>query len=474
MNKEKNQLLQIRKDVIEDMEDKLNERLLYIIPYEKFYISNSTIKNEVAVKLENIYFIAKEFINKYGQTDKKVELYNDNNKIAETDENHRLRYDREITEELIKLKNDIKKENEKNGTNYEVAGINKNGDLETYIEFINRKAVALNRKEKEQYEKSKLDKKEHEKEKQKIEQKSINNKENNEQMKELLSDDLEIKKEDINQITPIQDDLFYDNNLNVARNMAMVIQLRSGELEVVSDNGRGKYEKSAEFGKSTNESGRTNIITNNNNKIEEKNTYGALYSNQNKDMRYVITYGEYGEIKLLEQRKVTQNLSGQMMTQNDLWMPSREVQTSNTNYLDINREGISRSNTTRNMYNRRTNENRYINEEANRIVNSKNEAFTVEDITDENDVRIEKAVNQVKEKLNREGLILTEDDEQNIKLNIINDITQNDEVYSEEQVNKFCENFKANKEKQQEVNKVEERTLAGDALNRRARNFNKK
>lgn len=476
MKTDKNKILEIRKKVIEDMQEKLNEKLLYIIPYKEFYLSNPDEKNEVAIKLNDIYFIAKEIINEKGDTQKKVELYNDNNKIAETGNDNKLRYGKEITEELIKLKNAIKKENEEHGTNYEVASLNENGKLETYIEFINRKAVALNKKQKEEYDKSKKDKEEQKREKKKIEQKNISNKENKDEIKAMVSEDLGVKQEDINQLTPIQDDLFYDNNPSVARNEAMIIQLKTGELFVVCDNEKGKFEKSAGFDKSTNETGRSNIITNDNNKIEEKNTYGALYSQQNKDMRYAITYGQYGEIKLLEQRKVTQNLSGQMMTEKDLWKPSREVQTSNTNYTDINREGISRSNTTRNMYNRRTNENRYINEEAARIMNSKDEDVTIENITDETDVRIENALKQIKEQLRQDGKAINKEEEKNIRASVKKDIEKNDEVYSKEQVDKFCKDYEKQQEQKQNIEQVkeeselEEKTLSGDALKRRYRN----
>ena len=106
-------------------------------------------------------------------------------------------------------------------------------------------------------------------------------------------------------------------------------------------------------------------------------------------------------------------------------------------------------------------------------MNSKDEDVTIENITDETDVRIENALKQIKEQLRQDGKAINKEEEKNIRASVKKDIDKNDEVYSKEQVDKFCKNYEKQQEQKQNIEQVkeeselEEKTLSGDALKRR-------
>ena len=66
------------------------------------------------------------------------------NKFAETaGKMEDYRYDKEITDELVKMKQLLQKQNEEQGTNFEIAGLDKNGELEAYMQMMNHEIVSL-------------------------------------------------------------------------------------------------------------------------------------------------------------------------------------------------------------------------------------------------------------------------------------------------------------------------------------------
>lgn len=450
---------EIREKAVKRIEknDELDKCIEDIRFYKNLYLTNPSKFNEVSLRLENVYVVIKAQRNKI---EKEINIYNkDKNLIAKTDSDNRVIYGREITEEILKLKNYIKEMKEQ-GKNYKLPDTDKDGKIITYLDEFDKDLVTMNKFQREKYKELKQNGRNGKNEiKKDIQKNCIENKKENGMMKNIVSSDLGIKSEDIKQVTAIKDDLFYDNNPKVARNNAMLVELKTGEIYVVSTNEKGEYEKTAGFENSTAEHARANIITNDDNKIKEENTYGALYSENNKDVRYVITYGSYGAVKLAEERRITLNKSGETIEQH--WTPGREVETDNTLMEDRNREGISQSNTTRNMYMKSKNYD--INDEAARLQKSEGEEITVEDITDESNVRIDNAVEEIKTKLKENGIDISDKDEEKIREDVTNGVIEKDEVYSDETVEDYCKEYENEKEDN------EERTLENDAINKRRR-----
>ena len=143
----------IRQKVLEGMQDNLNERYLYTLPYDQFYLTNSDKTEEVGFAKQDIYVAVKQLQDSEGKIKRLFELYdNDMNKFAETGEDGRLKYDKEITDELVKMKQLLQKQNEEQGTNFEIAGLDKNGELEAYMQMMNHELVSLTAEQKKEIE----------------------------------------------------------------------------------------------------------------------------------------------------------------------------------------------------------------------------------------------------------------------------------------------------------------------------------
>lgn len=465
MDKQKEYLIELRKKVIEEMEYKENERFLYIIPYKDFYLSNPNTSSEIAVPLHDIYIVFKQIKDNEDNVKRKFEIYNKNfEKIGYTDENNKLIYDKEITETIAEAQNKIKAVME----NGKVADLDEKGNLEVYFEMINKKLVTLDKYQKARLESIKGNKLVKNEVRQALENKvDVEKQDINERNKMIAANiDVEgVNPEDIDRSTVIRDELFYTNNPTCKDN-AIAVKLKNGNLLILTQTDDGRFVKDNAFAESTNEQGRTNVMTTNTDAIEERNTYGAIYSKDNKNIRYVTQYDDVtGGIKLLMEKRITQNESGQTISSNDYWSPSVEILTDNTEeHVRLEREGkgIGSDNTVRNMWNQRTNENYRMNREAARIINNEDETITPENITDDEKTRINTAIEDVKKELNSRGITLSKDDEIKIKKDIE---AINKQGISKEDVKSYCDSFEKQQEKEQNE---EERTLENDALRRRA------
>ena len=300
----------IRQKVIEGMEDKLNERYLYTLPYDQFYITNSDKDDEVGFAKQDIYIAVKQLQDSEGKIKRLFELYdNEMNKFAETGEDGRLKYDKEITDELVKMKQLLQKQNEEQGTNFEIAGLDKEGELEAYMQMMNREIVSLTAEQKKELDNKEknpkdrgLDNKVDEQAKEAMDEK--------EQKTQEVAEDLGIDPQDIYQINQIRDDSFLRSEGIKNGEELSAIKTRDGALKMVSKNAEGKFEESPDFKNSTNEMGRTTYATNEYNNMKETNTYGAIYFANDPNKRLSARIGQYGELEVIKQERVTSNPGG--------------------------------------------------------------------------------------------------------------------------------------------------------------------
>ena len=462
---ELNKVEAVRVKVIENMQDYTNQRYLYTMPYETLNLTNPISENEIGISINDVYIAVKQVEDSAGEISRQFELYkvyenSDVIKIAETNLDGKIVPDknaREITNEIVKLQNHIKKLAE-NGQDLKVAGLDKNGNLDAYIQMVDREITILSKFQKEHFDnKLMLDNKKKEEVKKASDDK-------NEQRNNIALG-MGIDPQDIYQITEIQDRLFYENNNIPGTSGAFAIRKRDGELLIVTPTSDGMgYEKCEAFGKATNEMGRTAVMTNDNNKITESNTYGAVYSEKDDHLRYCFIYGQYGEIEIVEQRRVYGNRSGQTMGDNDTWSPSRKITTDNLALDDIDNKGIGPDNETRNMMNKHTMENYDVNDEAARYRNQDNpESLNPQDISD-GDARAESAYNKIVNELKTRGIELTSEESEEL----LKKLKDSGQSFDDEDVKIYCDNFEHEKQAEEnERNTTEERTLEGDALKRR-------
>ena len=196
----------IRQKVLEGMEDNLNERYLYTLPYDQFYLTNSDKTEEVGFAKQDIYIAVKQLQDSEGKIKRMFELYdNDMNKFAETGEDGRLKYDKEITDELVKMKQLLQKQNEEQGTNFEIAGLDKDGELEAYMQMMNHEIISVTAEQKKEIEKNKKEPKDRGLDN-KVDEKAKEAMNEKEQKTQEVADDLGIDPQDIYQISQIKDD----------------------------------------------------------------------------------------------------------------------------------------------------------------------------------------------------------------------------------------------------------------------------
>lgn len=465
---ELNKIEAVRAKVIESMENYTNQRYLYTMPYETLNLTNPANSNEIGISINDVYVAVKQIQDYTGEIYRQFELYKvyenegktDIKKIAETDLEGKIVPDkdaREITDEIVKLQNHIKKLAE-HGQNLKVAGLDKDGRLDAYIQIMNREIAIMSAAQKEHKDDKLMLKN---KKKEEVQKAS----DDKEEQRNNIALGMGIDPQDIYQITEIQDRLFYENNNIPGTSGAFAIRKRDGELLIVTPTSDGMgYEKCNAFGESTNEMGRTAVMTNDDNKITESNTYGAVYSEKDDDLRYCYIYGQYGEIEIVEQRRVFGNRSGQTMGDNDIWSPSRKITTDNLALEDIDNKGIGPDNETRNMMNKHTMENYDVNDEAARYRNERDpESLNPQDIAD-GEARAEFAYNKILEELKIRGIEPTSEQ----KEKIMQDIEGSEQSFGDEDVKNYCDNFEEQKQAEEnERNTTEEKTLAGDALKRR-------
>ena len=465
----------IQSDVLKLMQeqDNENERFLYAIPYNEFYLTQPSNENEVALKLNEIVLIVKEMIvNKYGETKRKFELYNnESQKIGTAVEGENFIADKEILCSIIETQqralNNL-------GGNYRIAGIDSidtEGKIESYFEMINRKLVVLNERQKEKYDMLKrnyersisgvsYNKKVDKNEKfnkgisEQIENGNINNGENAEAMKEIAEQDLGFE---ISKITPIEDDLFYDNNPQIDRYRAFLVVDREMKPQIVAMK-NGKLEKADGFDEATKRTGEAAIMRNDDKNLEQNHTYGEIRRNNDgaDSLVYSIEIGTYGEPKLLEKRP---NRGSKFQQQNEYLV--REVQTSNTNYEDINREGDTRENITRQIFSERPGYNDdshpdNISEQNKKIVSDmadkKGSDFTPESLAEDKNIKANEAMKKIKKELKRQGIDYDSSDEEKMWNDVMSFIENNGKIYCDEEVQQYCKNFKQYKIDQEQEN----------------------
>ena len=460
--------------------DVLNERLLYSIPYREFYLTQPSKNNDVALKLENVIMVVKEkIINQYKETIRVFELYDENlQKIGTGEQGEKFIADKEILSSIIETQ---QRALDKLEGNYKIANIDtmdNEGRIESYFEMVNRKLVVMNEKQKEKYDRLKdnyernifdanYDKKVNEKGKldkevrDNIENNNINNKEDAETMKQIGEQDLGFE---IYKIVPIEDDLFYDNNSQIDRYRAFLVVDREMKPQIVAMK-NGKLEKANGFDEATKRTGEAAIMRNDDKNLEQNHTYGEIRRNNNgaDSFVYSIEIGTYGDPKLLEKRP---NRGSKFEQRNEYLV--REVQTSNTDYEDINREGNTRKNITRQIFSERPGYNDdshpdNISEQNKNIVsdmaNNKESDFTPEDLAESKTIRLDNALKKVKEELNEQGIKYDSSDMEKIKNDVEQDIEKDEDIFCDEKVEQYVKNFieyKKDQKQEQETPKDKE------------------
>lgn len=476
-----------------------NEHLLYTVPYNSIPITSPKNDNEEAITLENVILAVKErIVDEYGRASRIFELYTeDGQKIGGTDEDGRMIYDKEIIDELIKDKIKIIRESGK-----EPAGLDSLNRVESVFDMIGRTLVVMNEEEKERLDNSE-DRRlclaelsdEHEKEgmteeANQSEDLDLKNPEQEKMAMEQMSQDLGIDVHKITKIDP-HDGAFWENNPNIKTRDAYAVLTTDGKLQIVGAN-NGKFEPVDGFYNSSNESGRTTVIRNDEDNLEDnvRNTYGVLYSESNPNMRYTLEYGQYGEIKLVEQIR----LGSGAMEQSDKFV-SREVANSNTNFLEQNLEGNENSD---NVTIRTFRQHRGMTRDAKVYGNSngrggtseighvmKNEQhrdYTMQHFSADEDSRVVMAFEEISDELNSRNISLDPDEEDTLVQKLRNYLKNNDEIICKEEIISYADEIqmekqakerlahnedKKNSEPEHEENA--ERTLGGDALERRRR-----
>lgn len=467
----------IRQKAIESMENNLNERYLYVLPYKEFYLTNSDKTDEVGFAKKDIFIVVKQLEESEGKIKRAFELYdNDTNKFAETDENGRIKYEKEITDELIKMKQLLQKQNEEQGTNFKIAGLDKDGELEAYMQMMNREIISVTAEQKKQLERKgkKEDKAGLEN---KIDENAKDSMEQKEQQTQEIAEDLGIDPQDIYQMTQIKDDTFLKSEGIENGKDLCAVKTRDGSLKVVSKNAEGKFEESPDFKNGSNEVGRTTYATNDHNNMKETNTYGTIYFANDPNKRLSARMGTYGEIELIRQERVTSNTRGTTMSDYETWSPGVAIQTDNTAIGDMDLDGEYSA--TKVVFNKKDRDNIRMNEESATIREHGGGNLKSKDIANDS-VRGIAAFERVLVELNNRGVNLTSDEKEELQQKF----EDKGITFCDKDAKAFCnryEKYKENKDKEIEPNpqqkdeeekdkkqeETEERTLAGDALKRR-------
>lgn len=489
--------LKIREKVIKEMQENgvLDEALLYTVPYDKFYLTQPESNDEVAAELKNVILVAKEkIVDRYGSVKRIFELYDSQlRKIGVGEQGERFVSDKEVLESLLQSQ---QRQLDELQCGLKVAGIDSmdnQGRIESYFELVNRKLIVMNEEQKEKYdrlkgdyegtitgasydttiaEKEKFDKNQEEE----INKNNINNKENAEAVKAMANNDLGFE---VDKITPIEDDLFYDNNPQVERGRAFLVMDTQGRPQIVRFQA-GMMEKAPDFSESVAKTGEADVLRNDEQNIETRHTYGQISkTNAGSDsLSYSIELGDFGEPKLLEQRPN----KGSKVEQRDRFLV-REVQTSNTDYVDVNREGNTVKNVTREAFS----EYGYTDDSHPDSISSKKKMishdkdmkdgkesdFTPEDLADSVDLRLDNAIEKIKTELKKDTIELTSDEEKAVRDDMRNTLEDTDIIYCDDAVKKYCQEYVAKREQEEQEKKQEQesqdvgRNRLEEAMNRR-------
>jgi len=360
MDEEKNPMENIVETVQGELYSRYNDEGEYrefvksIQKYKSMPVTNPSNESEVALTLDDVFVITKEKTLKNGERIPVYEIFsNDGKKVLETDDDGRIIFDKEILDELIK---DKVKAIEAAG--YDVAGLDtldEDGKIESFLELVNGKITAINKEQKDRL--SRDEEREHIMDD--IDGETANpeiDEEGTEKAKQQYREDKKKQKEEkdeqekeeeveqqlgiaISKMAKINDPIFKMNNPGTRGKDVYVAYTQSGEVQIITYKD-GEPQLADGFGRSSSASGRTTKILNDTDSLEDNeiNTYGEIYPTSHSNMRYTIEKDQYGDIKLVEQIRY----EGSKMSETDKWV-SREVESSNTAYLDINREGAENS-----------------------------------------------------------------------------------------------------------------------------------
>ncbi len=315
--------------------------------YKSLPITTPAYEDEVALVLQDVVLVSKLKELDNGEVIPVYELFGENGvKILETNDDSRMEFEREVLEELIK--STITKVK---AAGKDVASMSKDGEIVSFFEMINGKVIAINKAQKARLDKGAnkqalredIDGEtadpeiETSESRDKEEQQQRQEREQNEQViAEQVKQDLGFT---IHQMTKVDDPVFRMNNPQTRGQDLYVALTHDDQVKFITMDG-GTPKEAEGFKDSGKASGRTTKILNDNDMLydNEVNTYGEIYPTGHDNMRYTVEKGEYGEIKLVEQIRY----DGSKMSKTDAWI-SREVQSDNTNYLDVNREGAENS-----------------------------------------------------------------------------------------------------------------------------------
>lgn len=347
----------IQNDVIERAKNgRASDFIVSFEKYKSLPVTSPLKSNEVGFILTEVVLIEKVRTLEDGTQISLYDVYDmKGRKVLETQENGHMKFDREIMEDLIKDKVNVLEQE-----GYSFAGINsmdKNGTIESSFERINGKIIALNKDQKKRLDESldrtlvmddidrttanpELDASDEsknrshdikEQERKQSEQDDINN------AKVAIQEDLGFN---ISEIEKVDDTIFKWNNPQTIGKDIYVALTDKNELKFLEKTENGGYKEVEGFERSSSASGRTTKIVNDDDMLydNEVNTYGEIYPSNRDGVRYTIEKSR-GSIKLIEQREY----NGAKMSETDKWV-SREVTTSNTDYIDVNREGAYNSN----------------------------------------------------------------------------------------------------------------------------------
>ena len=428
-----------------DVEEDIRELILSMQEYKSLPITTPNSEHEVSLVLEDVVLITKEKTLRNGEKIPVYELFGENGiKILETQDDGMMKFDKEIFDDLIKSK--IKAIED---AGYEVAGVNtmdESGKIESFFELINGKVTAINKHQKERIDNAEdrasvMEDINGETSDPDIETSEISDNEqsmqNEQQVQEQMSKDLGFS---IFQMTKVDDPIFRMNNPQTRGNDLYVVYTHSGEVQFVT--GSDWHDETMEgFKNSGRASGRTTRILNDEDSLEDNeiNTYGEIYPTNRDDIRYTIERGQYGEIKLVEQVRY----EGNKMSETDKWI-SREVETSNTNYLDKNREGAENSkNITARTFNRsstNTDANKYgsyngkggLSEVGKTMKNNKPTRTNMESLAADENQRYDEAKKMVVDAANKTGASLDPDTEAAIDKRVRDIVDYMNEPFTED------------------------------------------
>ncbi|MBR2744458.1 MAG: hypothetical protein IKE01_04090 [Clostridia bacterium] len=446
-------------------EGRMGEEFLFSIPYNSIPITSPAREGELPIIIQDVILAVKQEMDKMRGTSKYAfELYTDDcQKIAESDENGRMIFDRTVED---KFSDQIKKIIE---AGYEPAGVTydekmKMLSMETYFDLIGRKLVVMNKDQKELAEGAERRKVLGDVEKENMdpevdESEDLDPKKEQDQdlIKENMNNDLQINASKITKIDP-SDGAFWENNPDIKSRNAYAVLTDKGELQIVGES-NGKFEPVDGFKNSSNIAGRTTIIKNDEDDLSDntKNTYGSLESSRNPDMRYTLEYGQYGEIKLVEQVKV----HSEKIEESDRYV-SREVATSNTNFTERNLEGNENSNniTVRTFRQNSTNRDAAYYGKSNgkggvsevgKTMNKHGNPhdYTMETYAANNSQRVAEAERLVKNELKERGINLTQDEEKELNENLTKYIGNSENIFCKEDAERFATGVQNKRENEQ-------------------------